>query len=598
MGIIKRLSDNVVNQIAAGEIVERPAAVIKELVENSLDAGATRVEVEFRKGGKSYMCVEDNGSGMPPDDALMSLECHSTSKIREAKDLSKIISFGFRGEAIPSIASVSRFSLKSKPNSQDAGTDILVDGGKLVYKKECGMPVGTKIEVSNLYNSVPARRKFMKTENTEAAHIVHCVKLFAIANPQVVFTLKDNARVVFRSNPAKDLKERVGQVWNKKLVNNLMDVDAEESGMILRGLIGEPGVFRSTRQEMITFVNGRPVENKAMSYALLDAYHGQIPKARYPVVFLFLDINPELVDVNVHPAKREVKFRQEGLIRQFVIRAAIDCLKLQTREEGFDFLKRASSVPTEHKISIPALHTLPRPTPLHAKSKIVTSAAQSISKDPVKVVKPELIEVKAKTVGSIKSAKQKNNWRFIGYLRGDYILFETESGLLVLNYRGALERVRYEEIWQSFKSDDTQISQPLLFPFPVELELLDADAFAKIKESLQNAGFQVELFGRNFYRIEAVPAWLDPKDVESFVRDIIVLVREHGGVPENRNMFYDKIAKMASVSKNKVERPSEVKVLDLTERLMSCEHSMTCPCGYLTYYEVGYGELEKRFGEK
>ena len=594
MGRIRILQDKVANQIAAGEVVERPAAVVKELVENSLDAGASRIEMEFRNGGKSYMRVEDNGCGMSPDDALISLERHATSKIRDANDLKKILSFGFRGEAIPSIASVARFSLKTKSEGQGAGTDILVDGGKLIYKKECGMPVGTKVEVANLYNSVPARRKFMKTENTEAAHIIHCAKLFAIANPDVGFILKDNDRIVFKSIPVKFLKERVGQVWNKKLIKGLMEIDIVEGGMRLCGLLGEPGVFRSTRQEMIIFVNGRPVENKTVSYALLDAYHGQIPKGRYPVAFLFLDINPELVDVNVHPAKREVKFFQEALMRQFVVEGVIKCLQAQNRKESIGYFRRNKSVPSEIRMKIP--QSMPQPNsellPLAKKPVLLTEV------NSVKIVRPEMVTVRIEAQSPIKQVKKRLDWRFIGYLKGDYALFEAGSGLVVLNYRGALERVRYEDIWGSFKSNATPVSQPLLFPFPIELEPLDADAFSQIKESLTSAGFKFDLFGRNFYRVEAVPVWLDSKGVESFIRDIIVLVREHGGISKNKIMFYEKIAKMASVRKDSIERPDEKKVLDLADRLMGCEYSLTCPRGYPTYYEVGYNELGKRFGKK
>src|ERR1041385_2382191 len=247
MAKVRILPDRVANQIAAGEVIERPAAVIKELVENSLDAGATRIEVEFRHGGRSLMRVEDNGGGMSRDDALLALERHATSKILEATDLDRLTSYGFRGEALPSIASVSRFQLQTREASADVGTEIVVNGGKMVHVRDCGRPVGTKIEVTHLFNSVPARPKFLKTDQTEAAHIVHCVRLYALACPTVAFTLLEEGRVIFRSPECATLAERVGEIFGRQISEALVPLEAIEPGLRISGLIGRPGVGRTTR---------------------------------------------------------------------------------------------------------------------------------------------------------------------------------------------------------------------------------------------------------------------------------------------------------------------------------------------------------------
>ena len=268
---IRILPDRVANQIAAGEVIERPAAVVKELVENALDAGATRIEVEFRHGGRSLMRIEDNGHGMTKDNALLSLERHATSKIAVAADLDVLSSFGFRGEAMPSIASVSKFTLQSRAEGEELGTEVLVNGGRIIHVRECGRPVGTRIDVEHLFNSVPARRKFLKQDRTEAAHIVAGVRLYALARPGVAFTLMEAGRVIFQSPECPALVDRVGEIFGRQLAEQLVPISATQGDMELQGLIGKPGVGRSTRHEMIVFVNGRPVDNRTLNYALIES---------------------------------------------------------------------------------------------------------------------------------------------------------------------------------------------------------------------------------------------------------------------------------------------------------------------------------------
>src|SRR3954469_18067448 len=327
MPTIRILSDRVANQIAAGEVIERPAAVVKELVENSIDAGATRIEVEFSHGGRSLIRVEDNGCGMSKDDALLSLERHATSKLVETVDLDRLNTFGFRGEAVPSIASVSHFVMQTRPAASATGTEIVINGGKLVHVRECGIAPGTRITVSHLFNSVPARRKFLKTDATESAHIIQTVRLYALACPQTAFTLIEDGRVLFQSPVCTTLGERVAEIFGRQLVADLLPVETAETGLKFSGLIGKPGVSRATRHEMLMFVNRRPVDSRTLNYALLESYATSLAKGRYPVAVLFLDLDPAAVDVNVHPAKREVRFRSEGAVRGFVIRALLQCLR-------------------------------------------------------------------------------------------------------------------------------------------------------------------------------------------------------------------------------------------------------------------------------
>lgn len=364
MGKIRILPDVVANQIAAGEVVERPVAVVKELVENALDAGATRIDVAFRRGGKSLIRVTDNGHGMSPDDAHLALERHATSKIRQAGDLEKILSFGFRGEALPSIASVSRFSLSTRTSDALTGVEIQVNGGKHLQTRECGMNPGTSIEVTQLFNSVPARRKFLKTDKTEAAHIIELCRLLAVAHPEVHFSLEEDGRRVFESPRCPSLHERVAEIFGRRLASELLAIEGgdpsvaiplrveEETsrqksadhapvpnqGIRLYGLIMKPGLGRATRHDLRTYVNRRPVDARLLNFAVIEAYHTFLPKNRYPACFLFLDVPPDTVDVNVHPAKREIRFRQEARIRRLVMEAIIDKLQTATRQGRLEAL--------------------------------------------------------------------------------------------------------------------------------------------------------------------------------------------------------------------------------------------------------------------
>ena len=585
MSSIRILPDRVANQIAAGEVIERPVAVVKELVENSIDAGATRIEVEFRNGGKSYIRIEDNGKGMSPDEALLSLERHATSKIREAADLNEVSSFGFRGEALPSIASVSRFTLRTRAEGWEHGTEIKINGGKLIEKKDCGMPVGTVIEVAQLFNSVPARRKFLKTDPTESAHITYNTRLFAVAHPRVAFRVLDSGRTIFQSPACEDLRDRIAEIWGRSLADDLISVDVSDpkTGYRLTGLTAKPGVGRSTRRELVTLVNRRPVDSRTLGYAVLDAYHGRIQKGRYPPAFLFLEIEPQEVDVNVHPAKREVRFRNDGAIRRFVLGAITDTLRVAAEAERPKAELRAPVSKNEVDpitASTPTGQPLPIPmTPRAAKTTLTSTITGS----------QKLAE----------SAKVNTpSWRLISILKGQYGLFDTPRGLVMLHLRYADQRVRFERILKSYK-ESTPPSQRLLIPHTVELEPLASEALLTHLDLINNQGFQVEEFGRHFYRIEALPAWLELEQAEGFVRDMVDLLRQRGGSRKQSELVWESVAKLAvEGSYRRKDNVSEAAVQQLAETLLACETPHTSPFGKPTFSEISWSEWERRFGKE
>lgn len=588
MATVRILSDRVANQIAAGEVIERPAAVVKELVENALDAGATRIEVEFRHGGRALMRIEDNGHGMTRDDALLALERHATSKIAEAADLDRLHTFGFRGEALPSIASVARFELQTRPADRDAGTEILVNGGKFVHVRECGRPVGTRIEVTHLFNSVPARRKFLKTDQTEAAHIVQCVRLYALASPRVAFTLIEDGREIFRSPECTTLVERVEEIFGRQVADAVVPIESSESGLKLSGLIGRPGVGRATRHEMIVFVNGRPVDSRTLNYALIESYHESLPKGRYPLAFVFFDCDPAAVDVNVHPAKREVRFRSEPQVRSFVIRSVLQRL----RELGGPIAPSATAGPAILPSGL---------APLVVPQALRPAAAPAVWPPPMvrgterPAMSPPAPPLPAAPTANPASKIQSLRWRFVGLAHGSYALFETEAGLVLLDRRAAHERVWFDRLVAQF-SEGSVPSQRLLLPLPLELDPIAAALLLDCLKFLNGHGFELAEFGRNFFRVEGVPAWMEPADAEPFLRDILGALRD-GRLPEgNLALARAELARLAAAKAVRLPgSPGEVELRSLLGELFATPTPLTSPSGRPTFIEINHGELARRF---
>jgi len=599
MASIRILSDRVANQIAAGEVIERPAAVVKELVENSLDAGATRIEVEFRAGGRAYIRVEDNGGGMTRDDALLSLERHATSKIAETADLDRLATFGFRGEALPSIASVARFELQTRTPEEEAGTEILINGGKFVHVRDCGRPAGTRLVVSQLFNSVPARRKFLKSDATESAHIIHCVRLYALACPQAAFTLIEDGRVIFRSPECATTAERVAEIFGRQVAESLLAVEATEAGLALRGLISRPGVGRATRHEMITYVNRRPVDSRTLSYALIESYHDAVTKGRYPLAFLFLDLDPAAVDVNVHPAKREVRFRNETQVRSFVIRAVLDRLRELTAAP-LSGMAPTAAMPGNSGASpagpAPAVAVAAAVAPLESRIAAPFPAYRLSTPPPAVPIAAALAaSVSVPAAGQVERLRARAGWRYVGLAHGVYALFETDAGLLLLDRRAAHERVWYERLRAQFAAARVA-TQRLLLAVPVELDAIMSALLLDRLEFLNQHGFEIVEFGRNFFRVEGVPEWMDPADAEAFLRDLLGALREGLLTARDIELARDELARLAALRAVRLpDGTSEAEMHSLVSQLFACRQPMTNPTGKPTYVELSYSELARRF---
>ena len=564
------------NQIAAGEVVERPAAVIKELLENSLDADARRVTVDFSRGGKAQMIVEDDGKGMTGDEALLSLERHATSKIQVASDLDRIATFGFRGEALPSIASVARFTMQTRPASAPSGTEIAINGGKLVHRRDHGMAPGTRIEVSNLFHPVPARLKFLKSDETEAAHIVRLVRLYAIAHPEVGFLLREGGREIFRSPGNAPLLDRVREIWGRQVAEEVTIMPSfARPGMRLSGLLGKPGVSRGTRQDLVTVVNGRPVDSRTMAFALTESYHTLIPKGRYPLAFVFLEMDPAWVDVNVHPAKREVRFRDEAKVRNFLIESVLAVLRARA-DDGLP------------ATTIPSVSTA---TPLTAPAVPTLSSPVSASGTPAAYVPPSAVPAQPNHAPAVRLG-----WRLLSRLREERAVFETPTGLAILDIGAAHQRVLYESILAQFTAQKP-VSQPMLVPLSIELEPLPAAVLKERMPLLSSAGFDFEEYGRNFWRIQALPAWLEPEDALAFVRDLLAEMARREGDFGRPSLAYDALAKIAVIkARRKGDSLSDGELMELVQALFRTVQPGSCPRGRRTYVEWTDADLTRRFG--
>ncbi len=691
MNRIRLLSDQVANQIAAGEVVERPASVVKELVENSLDADACRISVEIGAGGRSLIRVTDDGFGMSRDDALLSLERHATSKIRRAEDLASIVTMGFRGEAVPSIASVSRFTLITRERNSETpeGTQVVVNGGTIAEVKAAAGAPGTSVEVRQLFFNLPARRKFLRTEETEAAHIQHYLTLAALAHPDVSFLFIKDGRSVWQlpaigcdatpSSRIGALRERLralmgeeqllpvhfirqmaddfpmpdeNDIFETALPEKPVDAAINLPGQLrLWGLIGAPGISRTTRDGQFVFVNRRPVENRGINYALIEGYHNSLMKGRYPVCCLFLEIHPSAVDVNVHPSKREVKFRRESEVRKLVADAIQDTLlsyhaqrpgpggmnqglfSTPGTSKGFD----AASAP-EQQVLLPGpglgaaplskLETLPvdsdkpsirqsaeraqaspQPSPTAPMAAISSSSGKQAASPAGETSLPQLAagQASGKRIGTNSQGTNPHTagvtpllnvpLRLIGVVGRLYVLLESDRGLVLLDQHAAHERVLFEQMRTRLEQQGTVASQKLLLPETLELPPRDAQFLREQLAALTRLGVGLSEFGERTFLLDSLPPFVRTTDPRKFVLDLVDELRAAGREVNLTRLGEHTVAK--TVCRHAVKANDHLagaELENLIADLRHCAMPYTCPHGRPTLVEMNYRELEKKFG--
>ncbi|MFT5470437.1 MAG: DNA mismatch repair protein MutL [Verrucomicrobiales bacterium] len=601
MSRIRLLSDALASQVAAGEVVERPASVVKELLENSIDAEARKIEVGVQRGGMSKIQIIDDGIGMNRDDALMCLERHATSKIRTTEDLGGISTLGFRGEAIPSIASVSKFRLTTREKDALSGTEIVINGGKIASVKDCGEPPGTQIEVRQLFFNIPARRKFLRTENTEYSHIEQVVRVQAIAHPDIAFTLVRNDREQFRLPATESLLERIQGFVGSEIASRLLPVAPYESGDIrITGFMGGFGMGRSTRSLQLTFLNGRPVEAPMLNYALREGYHTALMKGQYPLTFLFLEMSPYAVDVNVHPAKKEVRFRDGNGVRDAVIEALQKTLtRAQTTIPGqrvhslpeppppsqdlAELATQPSLIPEREQLSLRKDWIEPEPTPPPS------------SPSPEPASPPETAPAAAEFEPPVKAVRSED-FRIIGVLGKLYVLMESAEGLVLMDQHAAHERVLFEKMRERMANEGVP-TQKLLMPLTVELAPRDFDLVQQNLDAIQRLGIAAEPFGQNTLKIDSLPQFFKKDDPAKIMNDVVEELKKVSRRMSSMRLGEDMVATTVcryAVKANDSLRPLEVS--RLLDDLLDCELPYCCPHGRPTLIQMPFGELEKRFG--
>jgi len=597
---IRLLPEQVANQIAAGEVVERPASVVKELVENALDAEAKGVTVTIKNGGRSLINVADDGFGMGRDDALLALERHATSKITKAEDLHSITSLGFRGEAIPSIAAVSRFTLTSRERGTLSGTQIEIAGGKILSVGDVGAAEGTVVEVRNLFFNLPARRKFLRSIPTETAHIEHIVTLCALAHPGVAFKLVVDGRDVFHLAPTNDLTGRLRELYGAQLVEQLLKVGSEPGDVLVHGFIGKPGVSRADRRQQHLFVNQRPVESKGINYALLEGYHTALMRGKFPVTFLFIDIDPELVDVNIHPSKREVRFRGESIVRQCVIDAVRAALEPETA--GLRPVQNEGWPRSEPRAFVPPSDHAPTPSGVVAAVRsgqaVSTSSAAPTAAGDSGLYSGQAEFTDTGTPQPAEVRTEEGSWRILGVIGQLYVLIESPEGLVLMDQHAAHERVLFEKMLKELETDSAP-AQKLLLPLTLELDARDSAFLHANQKTLHKLGIGVSEFGEKTFLIDALPPYFSTANLAQTFRNIIDELRQTGEEVHARRLSEDKIATTVCRHAVKAHDPLRGEELRaLLQQLHQCELPYTCPHGRPTLIQMSYAELEKKFGRK
>ncbi len=593
--MIKILPQNLVNQIAAGEVVERPSSVVKELVENSLDAGADIITVEVKDGGTSFIKIADNGRGMSREDLELAIKPHATSKIFNESDLWKISTMGFRGEALPSIASVSKMSIKSKRAGEVGGSRIDCVGGEVVSVEDVGMSDGTRVEVYELFFNTPARQKYLKRENTEFGHISSLINTIALAHPNIAFKLIHNEKTVSDFPKSSDLLSRIADVFGKNTAEAMIPIFYGGSEIKIEGFIAKPFLSRSTSQHQYIFVNGRPVQHYLLANRIKDAYHSMLMEHKKPIFILNMRIDPSLIDVNVHPRKTEIRFEDQ----ETIIRAVYGCVK--TSLEKANLIHGASDsfakFPTKPQAESSRAETdFNRTSPSCGKqSSSLPYPDRRPSESAQYAIDFSRQLLKARDQKNIRDLDEKAITRAISQVSNSYIVAENEDGLILIDQHAAHERVRYEELMDQFEKQEKSV-QPLLVPQQLELTTEEMSLFEEKKEIFEALGFEIEAFGGNTFVVHAVPGFLSTQEIDDVIKGVLDDIQNGKNPTTMQGRIEEIINYMACRSAIKFGQKLELpEMQSLILQLEKLKRPSTCPHGRPTTISLTLGDLDKMF---
>ena len=619
MSKIRILSDNIANKIAAGEVVERPSSVVKELVENSLDAESTDIAIEVKNGGKDLIRIIDNGTGMSYDDALLSLERHATSKIRNVRDLESINTFGFRGEALPSMASVSIMEMITQQKDEMEGTKVKIEGGVIKDVIRIGSAAGTRISITNLFYNVPARKKFLKSSATELDHIIKYVSWASLAYPNISFKLISNERVLIEARKCNTTLERIYTLYGKEFADNIVELNQEFETIKVHAFIGKPGFTRTNRDYQIFFLNKRPIRSNLLNSAIGSAFKNILPKGRYPVVIMFVEIAPTEVDVNVHPAKWEVRFRDERSIYGDVTRCLLSAMQNQEYIPNIDVSVADIPLPDVDKNGLETeLPTIVNPRETQIESSVSKFLNRQRSTPPNivhqyipregkrtdrqsytqdipdtqdhQIIKQEITDIiRQDKIGDINIKAR---------LFDTYIVAETENEVLFIDQHIADERIIYEKLREHTQKESIP-SQGLLLPVTVELSLSQVELLDTVMEMLNNIGFELEPFGGRTIIVRSIPSLIQRGDVKQIVSDIIDQILDSFGKLDKLKLQDEILITTACRSAVQAgDSLTDAEVTSLVRELFKTEQPYLCPHGRPIIVKMNKSELDQKFQRK
>ena len=584
---IRVLSEELANQIAAGEVVERPASVVKELLENSIDAGATLIRIDIEGGGKKKIRIMDNGIGMLPEECRIAFSRHATSKISDFSDLETIHSLGFRGEALPSIASVAKVRCTSARSENQGGKLIVVEGGELIEEKDFACPQGTTIEVAQLFYITPARSKFLKGDSTEFSHITQVVTQQALAYPSIQFQLTHNGREVIQTLPSDQIHYRIAELFGTELAKSVVQVKSSSGDYRLEGYVSNPVFTRSNRSAQYCFINGRFVRDKVVLHATQQGYSHLLPKGQHPALFLYLNMDPKLLDVNVHPSKAEVRFAFQQDVHQFISRSIREALEKNLLSPAEDLQPVYENIPIKTNYEKPfyretsswvnkseevapfqqgdlseALRNMTSSHGFH--SKISSSPQQVMGFDKAPIPVSNLIYSEFEPLGQLNSS---------------FIIMQGKKGLLVVDQHVAHERILYERFRESAKKKKIEV-QNLLFPLTVEFSPAETELLIFHLDRLKQLGLELETFGKNEFLLRSVPAILKNIDNEKLLRDTIEILPKDGDENILHEKYEDVLIMMSCRNAIKVNHPLNLdQIRKLISDLEQTSMPFTCPHG-------------------
>jgi len=602
---IQILPDILSNKIAAGEVVERPASVVKELIENAIDAGSTKIMVEIENGGRSLIRVSDNGIGMNHDDALLSIERYATSKIHDERDLFSIKTLGFRGEALPSMASVSRFTMTTRSLDSQTATEIVIEGGKIKNVSEIGAPQGTMISVKQLFYNTPARRKFLKSATTEAGHVGETVSAVALGRPGIQFRLIHNNKTVKNWPSVESSLERALAVLGRDLEKDLIRLESKSGRFSLSGWISSPAVTRSTSQKIYIFVNGRYIKDRGLQHALFEGYRGRLMKGRFPVAVLFITLPFDRLDVNVHPAKHEVRFSEYKNLYEALKQSVFDAWDNAQKKsvKPVHITEKNPDKPISFSPSPPDRYSTDNYSPDRDPLGKLQEGFDSKVSEAISGYGADSIDIKQDTPFQKQPEAQMDLWKpeesevlkVIGQVSNTYIVCESGDGVVLIDQHAAHERIVFEKLKQHSASGSRPV-QHLLIPETIETNLKEASILEKLIPDLKTFGLEIEPFGGNTFVVKSVPAIIADREAKPLIMEILEKVGDTGFSEDLERTMDECLILMACHGALRANQSlSEREMNELLDKLGACENPSTCPHGRPIRIKWSFTQLEKSF---